>query len=318
MNALSFLIFGLVAIGGMIFGLRIASRWGKARVSGHSLWSDALRRLLGDQIAVWSFLIIALFIVVAFLCKMNLLAGDWNTEIGSSRAGADFSQGWRYWMGLDLFGRSITAKTLQATWTAMYVGLVSALIAIPIGFLVGAIAGYFGGWVDDILSWVLSTMASIPEILLLVAVATTLEKGLMSVCIALGVTSWVSLARLIRAEFMKHKGREYVTAAAALGGGHLRRIFKHIFPNVLHIIIIRFSLSFVIAIKSEVVLTYLGLGAPTGTASWGIMIDDAKGELIRGFWWNLNASTLAMFLIVLAFSLFADALRDAVDPKLRT
>jgi ABC-type dipeptide/oligopeptide/nickel transport system permease subunit len=298
--------------------LKNFTRRAQQHLTGHSLWSDALRRLLSDQLAVWSFIIICAFTVVAVLCRLDWLAADWQTELGAPRTDANFAANWRYWFGLDLFGRSISAKTLQATWTAMYVGFMSALISIPIGFVVGAVAGYFGGWIDDVISWILSTMASIPEILLLVAVATALEKGLFSVCIALGVTSWVSLARLIRGEFMKHKNREYVTAAAAIGGGHARRIFKHIFPNVLHIIIIRFSLTFVIAIKSEVVLTYLGLGAPTGTASWGIMIDDAKGELIRGFWWNLNASTLAMFLIVLAFSLFADALRDAVDPKLRT
>lgn len=288
------------------------------KVHGNSLWSDALRRLLSDPFAVWSFVIIVLFLVVAVTCKMGIMASGWDQEIGGPRDFPNFSKDWRYWLGLDLFGRSIAAKTLQATWTAMYVGIVSSLISIPMGFVVGAVAGYFGGWIDDVISWVLSTMSSIPELLLLVAVATALEKGLMSVCIALGVTSWVSVARLIRGEFLKHKTREYVTAAAAIGGGHGRRIFRHIFPNVLHVIIIRFSLSFVIAIKSEVVLTYLGLGAPTGTASWGIMIDDAKGELIQGFWWNLYSSTFAMFLIVLAFSLFADALRDAVDPKLRT
>jgi peptide/nickel transport system permease protein len=117
---------------------------------------------------------------------------------------------------------------------------------------------------------------------------------------------------------MKHKAREYVSAASALGAGHIRRIFVHILPNVMHIIIISFSLRFVTAIKSEVVLTYLGLGAPTGSASWGLMIDEAKGELNQGIWWGLTGATIAMFLIVLAFSLFSDALRDAFDPKLKT
>src|SRR5690606_21456730 len=125
-----------------------------------------------------------------------------------------------------------------------------------------------------------TTLSNIPEFLLLAAIAIALGRGLDSVVIALGVTTWVSLARLVRGEFIKHKNREYVVAAAAIGGGHLRRIVRHIFPNVVHIVIIHFSVSFVTAIKSEVVLTYLGLGAQSGTASWGLMIDDAKGELM--------------------------------------
>jgi ABC-type antimicrobial peptide transport system permease subunit len=129
---------------------------------------------------------------------------------------------------------------------------------------------------------------------------------------------WVSLARLIRAEFMKHKGRDYVVAASALGAGNFRKIFLHITPNVLHIIIISFSLRFVTAIKSEVVLTYLGLGAQTGSASWGLMIQDNQGVFMQGYWGGLVGVTVAMFFICLAFSMFSDALRDAFDPKIRT
>lgn len=288
------------------------------KVKGHSLWSDALRRLLSDNFAVISFLIIVLYVSVAIAAKMGWIASDWQAEIGESRAAPDFAKDWRYWLGLDIFGRSMTAKVVQGTYTALYVGLMTSLISIPIGVVLGALAGYFGGWIDDLVTWLYTTVSNIPELLLLVAVAFALGKGMFAVIWALGVTSWVSLARLVRAEFIKHKSREYVTAAAALGGGHMRRIFLHIMPNVMHIIIIYFSLRFVVAIKSEVVLTYLGLGAQSGSASWGLMIDDAKGELSQGIWWGLAGVTAAMFFILLAFSIFADALRDAVDPKLRT
>jgi peptide/nickel transport system permease protein len=171
------------------------------------------------------------------------------------------------------------------------------LIAIPIGVVLGAAAGYFGGWVDEVIVWFYTTLSSIPSIMLLVAFTYVLGRGLFSVYIALGVTSWVSLARLIRGEFMKHKTREYVLAAEAIGAGHALRIFRHILPNVVHVVIINLSLQFQTAIKTEVILSYLGLGAQ-GQPSWGIMIDEAKQVLAsRGVWWELTAATLACYLL---------------------
>ena len=152
--------------------------------------------------------------------------------------------------------------------------------------------------------------------MLLVAITFILGKGILAVYLALGLTSWVSLCRLIRGEFIRHKNREYVQAASAIGGGDFRKIFKHILPNVLHIVIINFSLQFQMAIKSEVILSYLGLGVQ-GRPSWGTMINDAKLELARGNWWQLAAATGAMMVVVLAFNILGDALRDALDPKLK-
>jgi peptide/nickel transport system permease protein len=148
------------------------------------------------------------------------------------------------------------------------------------------------------------------------AMSLVLGRGIYAVYLALGLTTWVSLCRLIRGEFIKHKEREYVMAARALGAGHFRIIFRHILPNVLHIVIINFSLRFVFAIQAEVILSYLGIGVQD-MPSWGIMINDAKVELARGVWWQLAGATGAMFIIVLAFNVFGDALRDALDPKLR-
>ena len=152
--------------------------------------------------------------------------------------------------------------------------------------------------------------------MLLISITMILGKGIFAVYIALGATSWVTLCRLIRGEVMKHKEREYVQAAGAIGGGHFRKLFLHILPNVTHIVIINTSLQFQFAIKSEVILSYLGLGVQ-GEPSWGTMIDDAKLELSRGVWWQLAGATTAMFLVVLAFNLLGDALRDSLDPKLK-
>ena len=198
----------------------------------------------------------------------------------------------------------------------MSVGVAASIIAIPIGVLLGAFAGYFGGWIDDFVTWLYTTFSSVPNIMLLISITLILGKGIFSVYIALGATSWVTLCRLIRGEVMKHKEREYVQAAGAIGSGHLRKLFRHILPNVSHIIIINTSMQFQIAIKSEVILSYLGLGVQ-GEPSWGTMIDDAKLELVRGVWWQLAGATVAMFFILLAFNILGDALRDALDPKLK-
>ncbi len=285
------------------------------KLQSRSLWQDAIIRLRRDKLALMSFVIIVVYSAIALLTKSGLVGSTWELEIAPAYHPPSLDSV-NLWFGTDLFGRSVFLKLLQGTRIAMSVGLVSALISIPIGVSLGALAGYFGGWVDELIVWFYTTVSSIPSIMLLVAVAYLLGKGLLSVYIALGVTSWISLCRLIRGEFLKHKHREYVLAAEAMGVSHFKRIFKHILPNVLHVVIINFSLQFQIAIKTEVILSYLGLGVQ-GQPSWGIMIDDAKQELARGVWWQLAGATLFMFFVVLAFNLFGDALRDALDPKLK-
>ena len=278
----------------------------------NSLWIDAFRRLRVDKTAMFSLIIVIVFSLVAILSWMGVLASNWSEEVG----GSNMAPSLEFIFGTDLFGRSVFSKVIHGTQIAMSVGLVTSLIAIPIGVILGALAGYFGGWVDDVITWFYTTFSSIPNIMLLISITMILGKGIFAVYVALGATGWVSLCRLIRGEVMKHKEREYVQAAGAIGGGHMRKLFLHILPNVTHLVIINTSLQFQTAIKSEVILSYLGLGVQ-GEPSWGTMIDDAKLELARGVWWQLAAATLAMFLIVLAFNLLGDALRDALDPKLK-
>lgn len=278
----------------------------------NSLWKDAFNRLIKDKWALASLIIVCLYSIVAILAATGFLAADWAKEVGASNLPPSAD----HWFGTDIFGRDVLAKVLHGTQIAMSVGLFTSLIAIPIGVFLGAVAGYFGGWVDDCITWLYTTFSSIPNIMLLISITMILGKGLFAVYIALGATSWVTLCRLIRGEVMKHKEREYVQAAGAIGGGHFRKLFLHILPNVTHIVIINTSLQFQFAIKSEVILSYLGLGVQ-GEPSWGTMIDDAKLELARGVWWQLAGATVAMFLVVLAFNLLGDALRDSLDPKLK-
>ncbi len=278
----------------------------------NSLWKDSARRLLSDKTAMISLIIVIIYTMVALLSAMGLIAADWAKEVGAS----NLPPSTEHWFGTDIFGRDVFKKVLRGTQVAMSVGVATAMISIPIGVFLGAIAGYFGGWIDDMVTWLYTTFSSIPNIMLLISITMILGKGLFAVYIALGATSWVTLSRLIRGEVMKHKEREYVQAAGAIGGGHMRKLFRHILPNVTHIVIINTSLQFQIAIKSEVILSYLGIGVQ-GEPSWGTMIDDAKLEISRGVWWQLAGATLAMFLVVLAFNLLGDALRDSLDPKLK-
>ena len=220
--------------------------------------------------------------------------------------------------GADKWGQDVLLKTIKGAETSILVGLLSALLAVVIGTFLGAIAGYFGGWIDDVLNWFYNIFTSIPYLLLVLAIAAVLQqKGILSIVLILGLTGWTGVFRLVRAEYMKHKSREYVLAAKAIGVSHLRRMFVHIFPNVSHIALVQISILVVSFIKSEVILSFLGFGVPVGVVSWGSILNEAQSELILGKWWQLAAASIAMAILVTAFSMFTDALRDALDPKLK-
>ncbi|MBR7070257.1 MAG: ABC transporter permease [Oxalobacter sp.] len=220
--------------------------------------------------------------------------------------------------GADKWGHDVIKKVIKGSETSIMVGLVAALVATLIGTVLGALSGYFGGWLDDCLNWFYSVFTSIPYLLLILAVAAVLQsKGMLTIILILGLTGWTGVFRLVRAEYMKHREREYVMAAGAIGASHWRRMFVHIFPNISHIPFVQFSLMAVGFIKSEVILSFLGFGVPVGVVSWGSMLNEAQNELILGKWWQLTAVTTAMAILITALSLFTDGLRDALDPKLK-
>lgn len=221
-------------------------------------------------------------------------------------------------LGGDKWGRDVFKKAIKGTETSLVVGLLAALLAVFIGTVLGAYAGYHGGRMDDFLNWVYSVFTSIPYLLLVLAIAAVLnQKGTVTVILILGLTGWTGIFRLVRAEYLKHRTREYVLAADAIGTSHTRRMFAHIFPNVSHVVLVQLSLHVVLFIKSEVILSFLGFGVGVDTVSWGSMLNESQSELILGKWWQLAAATAAMAVLVTAFSLFTDALRDALDPRLK-
>jgi peptide/nickel transport system permease protein len=219
--------------------------------------------------------------------------------------------------GADRLGRDVLAKAVKGTEISVFVGVMAALAATFIGTVLGAYGGFFGGKVGDLLEWLYNVFESIPGILLIFAFAAVVGRGVQSVVLILAITGWTGMYRQVRAEFIKHSGREYVRSAEAIGATRMSRMFRHILPNVSHVVLVRMSLLTVGFIKAEVILSYLGLGVRVDQVSWGTMLADAQSELILGYWWQLVAATGFMAVFVTAFSLMADALRDALDPKLR-
>lgn len=220
-------------------------------------------------------------------------------------------------LGADARGRDILQKTLKGTSVSVTVALFGAFSAIIIGTILGAIAGYFGGWVDDLLMWFYSIFTSIPDLLLLLSFAVVFSRGIDTLIIIFALTSWTFIFRVMRAEFMKHKNREYVQAAEAIGASNARKMFIHILPNVSHLLLVQFSLLTVGMIKAEVVLSFLGFGVDITQTSWGAMLAEVPSELIQGYWWQMITVTIFMSLLVTAFSLLTDSLRDALDPKVK-
>lgn len=224
---------------------------------------------------------------------------------------------WRHPMGTDNLGRDVALRLVQGARIAFHVGVMTSLIAIPLGVILGLVGGYFGGRADSLVVWLCATVASMPGLLFILAVSMVVGQGLMGIYLGIGLTTWVGVCRTIRAEVMKHKAKAYVLAARTLGYSHLRIMFRHILPNVAHIILIQFSIRFPGAVATEVFISFLGIGVQ-GEPSWGIMINNARLRLWQGVWWEMTFVTLAIFSLVLVFNHLADYLRDRLDPALRS
>lgn len=217
-------------------------------------------------------------------------------------------------LGTDILGNDVLYRTLKGVRVALLIGGLTSLIVIPIALFFGVSAGYFGGRIDDVVFFVMTVLASIPSLLLLIALIIVLGTGTLQVCIALGVTGWVSFCRISRGETLKLREADFVQAARALGTPERKIITKHILPNLVHMVVITFALLFTGLVLSETILSYLGIGLAN---SWGQMIDQARNELSRTpiIWWNIAGASVALFVLVLSVNLIADAVRDILDPR---
>jgi peptide/nickel transport system permease protein len=306
--------------------------------SHHERWQRAWHRFRADRSGVISLWVVGLYLLVGALEILHFPDGKGGTRsvldlfVGGIPIEKSYSAPLartllseakpepllgRHLFGTDALGKDVFTETLKACKTALIIGGLTSAIYIPLGTLFGILAGYFRRRVDDAIQYVYSTIASIPTILLLISIILVLGKGLGTMSIALGLTAWVGLCRLIRGETLRQAEQPYIAGARALGQTHWNIVTHHLLPNVLHLVVINFVLGFSNIVLVEAVLSYLGVGTPVGTPSWGNMIDSGRSELSRDplVWWNLTAATGALFGLVLALNLFGDALRRAFDPK---
>lgn len=239
-------------------------------------------------------------------------------------------------LGTDKIGQDILYQAIKSIRTGFLIGTLTTLIMLPFALMLGICAGYFLGWIDDLIQYIYTTLNSIPGVLLIAAmvlmlhlymdqnpdrfgdIVTRADTRLLFLCAILGITSWTGLCRLLRAETLKVKEIDYVEAARVLGVSHLRVIWNHVTPNIMHIVFITIALDFSSLVLAEVVLSYVSIGVDPTMHSWGNMINSARLELAREpvVWWPLLAAMLFIFVFVLCANLFADGVRDAFDPKL--
>ena len=327
-------LFPLVFVGLLV--------WMIARAGRTPLWAEAYRRLARNKIAMASLAVMCLYVGVGVLDSIayqdskttepkSLLdrafarvpvERTYSEPLATMTTGEPHlhSLTGRHLLGTDGSGNDVLFRTLKGCRTALIIGAFTTLIILPVGLLMGLVAGYYGKAADDVVQYTYTVVGSVPDILLLITLILVLGKGLPQICFALGVTGWVSLCRLVRGETLKHRDREYVRAARSLGVSNLRIMFRHILPNLLPIVIISIVLGLSALFMAETILTYIGVGVPPEIGSWGNMIDNARSELAREpiIWWHLLSASTALFLLVLSVNLFGDALRDAIDPRLRT
>jgi len=221
----------------------------------------------------------------------------------------------KFLLGTDRFGRDLLSRLLIGARISISVGFISVFISLLIGITLGAVAGYFKGKVDDVIMWLINVIWSIPTLLMVIAITLVIGKGFWQIFIAVGLTMWVEVARVVRGQVLSVREKEYVEAARALGFGHTRIIFKHILPNVFSPVIIISAANFATAILLEAGLSFLGIGVQPPVPSWGTMIKEHYGYIIMDKAYLAILPGLAIMLLVLSFTLVGNGLRDALDTR---
>jgi len=281
-------------------------------VDAHGLWVESLRRLKKDKTAVSGLMMVILFFLVSFFAP--LLAPYDPGEINVKEV--LMPPNMLHFMGTDQLGRDILSRVIWGSRISLKVGFVAIGISTLIGTLLGSIAGYYRGWVDSIIMRLVDVMLCFPVFFLILAVIALLEPSIWNIMVVIGVTGWMGVARLVRAEFLSLREREFVLAAKAIGSSDVRVIFLHILPNALAPVLVSATLGVSGAILTESALSFLGIGVQPPIPSWGNILSAGKDNIEIAWWLSLYPG-LAILATVLAYNLLGEGLRDVLDPRLK-
>jgi peptide/nickel transport system permease protein len=285
--------------------------------AGESEWRLAWRRFQRNRPAA-----VGLWLIVA-LCLATLLApfiAPWDPTAMAAdiRAGQFMPPGSAHWLGTDQFGRDVLTRLLYGARISLSIGILATAISITLGTLIGAVAGYAGGRTDAVLMRFTDLVLSFPRLVLLILIVALFDTGLTVLVLVLGLTQWPTTTRIVRGDVLSLRERDFIQAARALGLGRARIVLRHLVPNVMAPVIVAATLGIGNTIVLEAGLSFLGLGVPPPTPSWGRMVADGAGRLLESsMWWLATFPGLTIVFVVLAFNLVGDALRDSLDPRLR-
>jgi len=290
------------------------------RIEGRSPWRLAYERLRTDRaakIALGTILVIVLLAILApvFAKITGHGPNQQFIDIGENANGGPVPPSGIFWLGTDNNGRDLFIRILYGARVSLVVGVLATMISVALGVLLGLAAGFIGGFVDTVIARVIDVILSIPFLILAISIAYVSGPSLWLVIGIIGVLSFTYLARIVRGQVISIKSREFIEAARALGAGPWRIMFVDLLPNVIAQVIVYATLLIPLAIVSEASLSFLGVGVPPPTADWGSMISDASGFYQYGYWWFLFFPSVALLITTLAFNIFGDSVRDALDPR---
>lgn len=261
-------------------------------------------------------IIIVFLIMAAFGEQLVMLRGDMYDPTQPNIADKLVGPSWEHWFGTDDLGRDVFARTVSGAKYSLAIALVILILAVTSGTLIGAVAGYFGGMIDELLMRLTDMFLAFPALILAIAIAASLGPSLRNTVIALSVVYWPWYARLVRAQVLSLKTREYIEAARSIGAPGGRVLLRHIMPNAISVVIIQMTLDVGYAVLATSGLSFIGLGAQPPTPEWGRLITDGR-QYFRDSWWFITFPGLALTMTVLGFNLVGDGLRDYLDPRTR-
>ncbi len=284
-----------------------------------SLWYEAWVRFRRNKLAMLGLVMVVALLIVAIFAPQIAPYDPFKQLIWTEGKAAKLAApSEMHLMGTDLYGRDILSRVIFGARISLQIGIFATIVSLMIGIPLGAMAGYFGGWVDDIISWLINVIFAFPFFLFVLAIIAVFNNpSMMVVFVAIGLVTWVPVARITRAQFISLREREYVEAAKALGIPTRRIIFSHILPNAVAPVIVQATLGLGSIIMVEAGLAFLGFGAQPPTPSWGLMISVGQKYLATGQWWWAIFPGMAIMYTVLAFNFVGDGLRDALDVRLK-